>query len=108
MAEDDEEPGLTRARSGDDAAAAALVPRPRRRLRLRRGDPPHQLRLLANLPTSANGQPAVSSYLWNDDARAHLSSSIEVLTMRDERICEITSFIGAEHFALLGLPAAFP
>ncbi|MCH6166937.1 sigma-70 family RNA polymerase sigma factor [Pseudonocardia alaniniphila] len=60
-----------------------------------------------HLPTSANGQPAVGSYLWNDDARAHLSWSIDVLTMRDERISEITSFIGAEHFAPLGLPAAF-
>jgi RNA polymerase sigma-70 factor (ECF subfamily) len=61
-----------------------------------------------HLPTSANGQPAVGSYLWNDDARAHLSWSIDVLTVRDERISEITSFIGAEHFALFGLPAAFP
>ncbi|WP_433299659.1 sigma-70 family RNA polymerase sigma factor [Pseudonocardia sp. CA-142604] len=61
-----------------------------------------------HLPTSANGQPAVGSYLWNDDARAHLSWSIDVLTIRDERISEITSFIGAEHFAPLGLPAAFP
>jgi RNA polymerase sigma-70 factor, ECF subfamily len=31
-----------------------------------------------------------------------------VLTVRDERISEITSFIGAEHFALFGLPTAFP
>lgn len=61
-----------------------------------------------HLPTSANGQPAVGSYLWNDDARAHLSWSIDVLTMRDERISEITSCIGAEHFAVFGLPAAFP
>ena len=61
-----------------------------------------------HLSTSANGQPAVGSYLWNDDARAHLSWSIDVLTVRDERICEITSFIGAEHFTLFGLPAAFP
>jgi len=50
----------------------------------------------------------VGSYLWNDDARAHLSWSIDVLTMRDERISEITSCIGAEHFAVFGLPAAFP
>jgi RNA polymerase sigma-70 factor (ECF subfamily) len=61
-----------------------------------------------HLPTSANGQPAVASYLWNDDAEAHLCWSIDVLTMRGQRISEITSFIGAEHFALLGLPAAFP
>jgi RNA polymerase sigma-70 factor, ECF subfamily len=61
-----------------------------------------------HLPTSANGQPAVGSYLWNDDARTHLSWSIDVLTIHGERISEITSFIGAEHFAPLGLPAVFP
>ncbi|GAA3102203.1 sigma-70 family RNA polymerase sigma factor [Pseudonocardia yunnanensis] len=61
-----------------------------------------------HIPTSANGQPAVGSYLWKDDARAHVSWSIDVLTMRDERISAITSFIGAEHFAPLGLPARFP
>jgi RNA polymerase sigma-70 factor (ECF subfamily) len=29
-----------------------------------------------------------------------------VLTLRGERIAEITSFIGPGHFALLGLPAS--
>jgi RNA polymerase sigma-70 factor (ECF subfamily) len=61
-----------------------------------------------HLPTSANGQPAVGAYLWNDDARTYLCWSINVLTLRGERISEVTSFIGAEHFALLGLPAALP
>jgi RNA polymerase sigma-70 factor, ECF subfamily len=61
-----------------------------------------------HLPTSANGQPAVGCYLWNDDARAHLGWSINVLTLRGERIAEITSFIGPDHFALLGLPISVP
>jgi RNA polymerase sigma-70 factor (ECF subfamily) len=61
-----------------------------------------------HLPTSANGQPAVGCYLWNDDARAHLGWSINVLTLRGDRIAEITSFIGPDHFALLGLPASVP
>ena len=57
-------------------------------------------------PTSANGQPAVAGYLRDDETGAYLPWSIDVLTLRDGRIAEITSFIGAEHFALLGLPAA--
>jgi RNA polymerase sigma-70 factor (ECF subfamily) len=54
--------------------------------------------------TSANGQPAIGCYLWNQERGAHLAWSINVLTLQDERIAAITSFIGAEHFELLGLP----
>jgi RNA polymerase sigma-70 factor, ECF subfamily len=61
-----------------------------------------------HLPTGANGQPAVGFYLWNDDAGAHLAWSITVLTLRGEHIAEITSFIGADHFAPFGLPASLP
>ncbi len=57
-----------------------------------------------HLPTTANGQPAVGCYLWNSDAGEHVAWSINVLTLRDERIAEITSFIGREHFVALGLP----
>ncbi|MEN3267881.1 hypothetical protein [Pseudonocardia sp.] len=35
-----------------------------------------------HLPTNANGQAEVGSYLWNDDARAHLGWSVDVLTLR--------------------------
>ncbi|MCP2163860.1 RNA polymerase, sigma subunit, ECF family [Goodfellowiella coeruleoviolacea] len=61
-----------------------------------------------HLPTSANGQPAVGCYLWNDGAGAHVGWSVTVLAVRAGRIAELTSFIGAEHFALLDLPAALP
>ncbi|MDP9860996.1 MULTISPECIES: sigma-70 family RNA polymerase sigma factor [Streptosporangium] len=61
-----------------------------------------------HLPTSANGQPGVGCYLWNDGAGAHLGWSINVLTLRGERIAEITSFVGADHFASFGLPASLP
>ncbi|MEU7896119.1 RNA polymerase subunit sigma-70 [Nonomuraea sp. NPDC049152] len=61
-----------------------------------------------HLPTSANGQPAVGFYLWKDEAGAYLSWSITVLTLRGERIAEITTFIGPEHFAPFGLPASLP
>ncbi|WP_283135821.1 sigma-70 family RNA polymerase sigma factor [Rhizohabitans arisaemae] len=61
-----------------------------------------------HLPTGVNGQPAVACYLWNDEAAAHLAWSITVLTLREERICEVTSFIGAGHFVPLELPVALP
>jgi len=61
-----------------------------------------------HIPISANGQPAVAAYLRNDDAGAHDFWSINVLTLRGERIAEVTSFIGAEHIAAFGLPAALP
>jgi RNA polymerase sigma-70 factor (ECF subfamily) len=53
-----------------------------------------------HVPVTANGQAAVGQYL---DGRAW---AITVLTVRDDRIAEITSFLGAEHFAPFGLPAA--
>ncbi|MER5649798.1 sigma-70 family RNA polymerase sigma factor [Streptosporangium sp. NPDC002524] len=59
-----------------------------------------------HLPATANGQPAVGSYRWNEDAAAHLAWSIDVFTLRDDRIAEVTSFIGSDHFAPLGLPAS--
>ncbi|MGH3487622.1 MAG: sigma-70 family RNA polymerase sigma factor [Actinopolymorphaceae bacterium] len=61
-----------------------------------------------HIPTSANAQPAVGSYLWNDEAGAHVSFAIDVLTLRGERVAEITAFIGPEHFEAFGLPASLP
>jgi RNA polymerase sigma-70 factor (ECF subfamily) len=53
---------------------------------------------------SANGQPAVASWLRPDGAPEHTAWSIDVLAVRDGRIAEITSFIGREHFTAFGLP----
>ncbi|MFE2756873.1 sigma-70 family RNA polymerase sigma factor [Actinosynnema sp. NPDC059335] len=58
--------------------------------------------------TSANGQPAVACYLWDERAGAHLPWAINVLTLRDGLIAEVTSFVGAEHFPPFGLPASLP
>ncbi|NIJ13694.1 RNA polymerase sigma-70 factor (ECF subfamily) [Saccharomonospora amisosensis] len=59
-------------------------------------------------PTRANGQPAVACFLWDDEVGAYLAWSINVLTLRGDRITEITSFVGGEHFELFGLPASLP
>jgi RNA polymerase sigma-70 factor (ECF subfamily) len=64
-----------------------------------------------HLPITANGQPAVASYLRPPDAPGdapHQPWSIDVLTLRGERIAGVTSFIGAEHHALFGLPDSLP
>ncbi|MEU0465557.1 sigma-70 family RNA polymerase sigma factor [Amycolatopsis sp. NPDC006131] len=55
---------------------------------------------------SANGLPAVASYLRSSPGGAFESWSINVLRPRDGRIAEITSFVAREHFAVFGLPDA--
>ncbi|MET7397273.1 sigma-70 family RNA polymerase sigma factor [Dactylosporangium sp. NPDC005572] len=57
-------------------------------------------------PAEANGQPAIACYLWDEAARAHTPWSINVLTLRDDRIAEITSFLDPALFARFGLPPA--
>lgn len=58
-----------------------------------------------HIPTTANGQPAVAGYRWDEEAGTHTPWSITVLTLADEHITELTSFLGAENFPLFGLPA---
>jgi RNA polymerase sigma-70 factor (ECF subfamily) len=61
-----------------------------------------------HIPTSANGQPALGCYLWDDEAGAYLGWSITVMTMRGEQIAELTTFIGPTHLAPFGLPYSLP
>ena len=49
-------------------------------------------------PLSVNGQPAVGLYLEGEPW------SVNVFTLRDDKVCAITSFIGPEHFTAVGLP----
>jgi RNA polymerase sigma-70 factor, ECF subfamily len=44
-------------------------------------------------PVRANGQAAVGSYAWYEEAGGYLPFSLDVLTLEDEGIKEITSFI---------------
>ncbi|WP_440107199.1 sigma-70 family RNA polymerase sigma factor [Streptosporangium sp. H16] len=61
-----------------------------------------------HLPAGANGQPGVGCYRWDEDAAAYLAWSVNVFTLRGERIAGITSFIGSDHFVRFGLPASLP
>jgi RNA polymerase sigma-70 factor, ECF subfamily len=54
--------------------------------------------------TSANGQPAVAFYLGADASSPHDAWSITVLTLRGNRIAEITSFLGPGHSRRSGCP----
>ncbi|WP_239676862.1 sigma-70 family RNA polymerase sigma factor [Natronosporangium hydrolyticum] len=61
-----------------------------------------------HLPTWANGQPAVGCYRRTDPGGDYQAWSVNVLRFRGDRIAEVVSFIGAEHFTLLGLPTSRP
>jgi RNA polymerase sigma-70 factor (TIGR02960 family) len=56
------------------------------------------------LPTSANGQLAFGTYLWQDDANAYVPGGLDVLTIRDGRVAQVVAFLSADLTAF-GLPA---
>jgi len=55
------------------------------------------------LPTSANGQVAFGTYLWDDAAAAYIPGGLDVLTLRDGRVAEIAAFLNAD-LTRFGLP----
>ncbi|MEU7869550.1 RNA polymerase subunit sigma-70 [Dactylosporangium sp. NPDC049140] len=57
-----------------------------------------------NLAASANAQPAIASYLRRTPDGLHEAWALNVLTLRGDRIAEITSFIDPKIFARFGLP----
>ena len=46
-----------------------------------------------HLPTHVSGQPAIGSYEWDDATGAYLPFALDVLSLRGDRIKEVTSFI---------------
>jgi RNA polymerase sigma-70 factor (ECF subfamily) len=58
-------------------------------------------------PTTANGQLAFGTYLWDDDAAAYVPGGLDVLTIRDGRVAEVVAFLTADLTAF-GLPATLP
>ncbi len=55
------------------------------------------------LPTTANGQLAFGTYMWDDAAGAYVPGGLDVLTLLDERVAEITAFLTAD-LTRFGLP----
>jgi RNA polymerase sigma-70 factor (TIGR02960 family) len=56
------------------------------------------------LPTSANGQIAFGTYMWDVDADAYVPGGLDVLTIRDGRVTDVVAFLSADLTAF-GLPA---
>lgn len=46
-----------------------------------------------HLPTQASGQPALGFYAWDEAERTHLPFALNVLTLRDRRISDVTAFV---------------
>ncbi|HEX3749167.1 MAG TPA: sigma-70 family RNA polymerase sigma factor [Streptosporangiaceae bacterium] len=55
------------------------------------------------VPVTANGQPAFGTYLWDDAAGAYVPGGLDVLTLRDQQVAEITAFLDAD-LTRFGLP----
>jgi RNA polymerase sigma-70 factor (ECF subfamily) len=45
------------------------------------------------IQVQANGQPALAYYSWDDDEGCYLPFALNVLTLRGERISDVTAFI---------------
>ncbi|MEJ2867909.1 sigma-70 family RNA polymerase sigma factor [Actinomycetospora sp. OC33-EN08] len=58
--------------------------------------------------TTANGQPAVVGYQRDEDDGVFRAYVLDVLTLREDRIAQVTAFIGPEHVARCGMPAELP
>ncbi len=60
------------------------------------------------LPIHANGQMAVAAYGFDPDTGRYTPTAIDVYTLRDGRIKEITAFVMPELFVHFGLPPELP
>jgi RNA polymerase sigma-70 factor, ECF subfamily len=61
-----------------------------------------------NLPVRASGQAAVGCYIWDPVRGAYVFHSIDVLTLRGDRLGAITAFTDDQLFAPFGLPDELP
>jgi RNA polymerase sigma-70 factor, ECF subfamily len=68
------------------------------------GDHPLQRRW-KHIATSANGQPAVLCYMWDDEARAFRTHAVDVLSVRDGQIAAVDAFLDPAVFPAFGLPS---
>jgi RNA polymerase sigma-70 factor (ECF subfamily) len=58
------------------------------------------------LPTSANGQPTLAAYSWDEQTAAFMAHSLSVITLREGKIEEITAFLTPDPFPRFHLPAS--
>ncbi len=65
------------------------------------GGPPAALRYVR---TRANGQPALGTYAFDRDRNRYLPIALDVLTLRDAQIADVTAFRSSDLFPRFGLP----
>ena len=56
-------------------------------------------------PAGVNGQLAFGHYLWRPETSTYVGHGVNVVTLRDDRIADVTTFLEPELFARLELPA---
>ena len=56
------------------------------------------------LPTTANGQLAFGTYLWDETERSYVPGGLDILAIRNARVTEVTAFLTAD-LTRFGLPA---
>jgi RNA polymerase sigma-70 factor, ECF subfamily len=61
-----------------------------------------------HLAAHANGQLAVGCYSWDEESATYKAYVLDVLTLRGDRIAEVTAFIGPDVLPRFGLPAELP
>jgi RNA polymerase sigma-70 factor, ECF subfamily len=57
-----------------------------------------------HLVTSANGQPAVGCYRWDEREGAYIAHVLDVLTLSGDRIASVTAFVDQRAVTMCGLP----
>jgi RNA polymerase sigma-70 factor (ECF subfamily) len=60
------------------------------------------------IATRASGQPAFGTYSWDPDSERFLPTVLQVITLRGDRIEEITGFVAPDLFPRFGLPESLP
>jgi RNA polymerase sigma-70 factor (ECF subfamily) len=61
-----------------------------------------------HIPTHANGHLAVGCYRWDAAKETFVAAVLDVLTLRDGSISEVTAFVDPGIFGRFGLPAELP
>jgi RNA polymerase sigma-70 factor, ECF subfamily len=56
------------------------------------------------VPVRANGQLAFANYLWNPATGSYTAHAIDVLTLEDDRVAEITAFMVPQLFSRFDFP----
>ena len=61
---------------------------------------------LRYIQSSANGQPALAAYRWNEDDGGYMPVALDVLTFRGEAIADVVAFRTPGLFERFGLPSS--